>query len=237
MSTAIVPAAAPLVTAQEKLLDEAVADFKKLNSGFGKTSWGIAQKLTQIYESDLWKARRNEKGEVAYKTFEDFTRAELGIGRKYAQNLMRICANFTEADLIEHGTSKLQLVVSAPAEMREQLLEEVKAGASKRQIAEKAQKPRPGKSMKKPAKGEKREPTITIASIVGTKNVPMYKTTKALKSGTAKPADLVPAKAIADVPWCMVPLENDVTMYIMVLQGANGNLTAKVQFKREEAKK
>src|SRR3974390_31231 len=70
MSTAIVPAAAPLVTAQEKLLDEAVADFKKLNSGFGKTSWGIAQKLTQIYESDLWKARRNEKGEVAYKTFE-----------------------------------------------------------------------------------------------------------------------------------------------------------------------
>jgi hypothetical protein len=227
-----------LQSASTKLLDQAVADIKRIQKELGANSWALAVKLTQVNESELWKTRRTETDQVAYKTFEQFTRAEVGFGRKQAQDLMRICANFTEQEVSDYGSAKLRLVLQAAPEIKQRLLGKIKQGATAREVAEEA-RANPAKSPtqkrnKKAAKSRvDNKPTsaITVASIEGKKNIRAY------VRPTGKKGDLndqKPAMTIDDAPWGYMDLANDVRMFILLLRAPTGELMFQVTFKRNE---
>jgi hypothetical protein len=233
MTTSITKSAPDTVqTASVKLLDQAVADIKRIQATLGANSWALAVKLTQVNESEIWKTRRNEVGTVAYKTFEQFTKAEVGFGRKQAQDLMRIQANFTEQEVSDYGSSKLRLVLQAAPEMKSRLLGRIKAGASTKEVEQEARK-NPADPKKSHAQKRSKKPVatnaITVAQIEGKKIVRAY-----AKPSGKKDAELVPATKISDVPWGHIDLANDVRLFISLIAAPSGELSFRLDFKRNE---
>lgn len=229
VSTAIqkhVAADASLATVE--LLDRAVAEIRELRREEAANAWRIARKISQIYEQDLWKMRRNEDGSVRYKTFEQFTKAEFGYGRKHAQDTMRLCEQYTEEQFREVGPTKLRVVLQAPEKEQAALLEMATGGASRSTLEQKA-----GKKKKK-TKGKPRvedvavDPgKITVAVAEGKVLVEMF-----AKPSGPKDVDLRRAVSLKDSPWGQLDLANDVRMFFTVLQGPDGKLSMRFDFRR-----
>jgi hypothetical protein len=224
------PEVAEILT--EKMLDRAVEEIRALRREEAANAWRIAYKLTEIYKSDLWKTRRTPEGDVTYKNFEQFTKNEFGFGRKYAQDTMNLAADYTEEQFRTYGPTKLRIVMQAPEKERQKLLGDISAGAGRAQIEEQVRKPKKGKKAKRVAA----EPTadtgqITVASIEGRKMARLY----AKPSNPKNTDDLRDAVSLKDVPWGYLDMANDVRMYFTILQGPDGKLSMRFDFKRNKS--
>jgi hypothetical protein len=210
-------------------LDQVVAEIKELQRGTAACAWMLAKKVSEVVQSQIWKQRVTEGGTVAYRTHEEFAKAELDMSSKYMRELLRLFVRFTEQEFKTFGPSKLRLMLVAPEEKQQEMLDKLKGGASKREI-ERDVLGRDGHDNKKVRELPKVEKgdRITVASMLGRKTFPLYaKPTSATK-------DNVPAKSLDDFPWGSIDMVNDVRLYFVVMRKPNGELTARIDVRRVE---
>lgn len=234
-------AQAALAKMTEKDLDKAVATVQTLKGKAAKGMWDLGVEIAKISDGQLWKLR-SEDGKPRYKTAEAFVTAELGMSVPHAWALAEISKKFTADEVLKFGTTKLGLILQAPVELRPAIKEKVEAGASKREVVEEVRRAnknratttnkRTGKEMPKP---KAKTPTadngkkmLTVANILGSQTLRMYR--KASVAGDKK--EWVPAKKVADVPFCEMELENDIVQTFTLIEHGDGTLKLKVEVRR-----
>lgn len=229
----------------ERELDQAVREVHKLKSEAATSYWDLGVKVKEIYDNQLWKLR-TEAGKPRYKSVDAFCHAELGMTPQHAYSLMDVAKHFTKAQVAAFGTSKLGLVLQAPAEDQARIMAELKKTGGKksfREIEKEVRKTKVdkgghrresrGKKMPIPKKG-KPKTQITIASILGSQTVKLYvKPTTKEESLALTKQDR--ATKIKDVPYGRMELENGVAMYFTVNEAPSGELVLRVETKREAA--
>lgn len=117
-------------------LESGVANYRKIRDASYGNFWDLGQAVRAIFEGQLWKARRDDAGTgPRFKNFDAFAREELGVTNVQALKYIEVSKAYTREEVIALGTSKLGLVLDAPAEARPKLLEAAKGGASKADLA------------------------------------------------------------------------------------------------------
>lgn len=229
-----------IVMASVEQLDVDVAKVKILKRGFGASSWLLAQKIAEVDESQRWKLRLDEAGKVLYRTFEDFAKAELEIGREYALDLKKIFVRFTQEEFETVGVSKLRLVLRAPEAEQAEVLNRLKGagGATGKREVQKDVEERRQKAGLKSSQGKDpkvRKPAekgkITVATILGRHTIRAYKKPeKRLAEGET----MARAKKIGDRPYASLALGNDTTLWIEVALDGAGEIVFKLDVRRDE---
>lgn len=228
----------PAVLASVEQLDRDVAECRRLARGMAAGSWLFAHKVAEISESQRWKLRLDDKGKVRYRTFEDFAKAELEIGREYARDLQKIAVRFTKDVFEAVGPSKLRFVLRAPEEEQAEVLNAIKEkGLGTRATQEEVEKRRAKKGFKT-SRGEKaksRKPAekgkITVANILSKHTIRAFKKPdRRLAEGEAP----VRAKRLADRPYASLPLGNDVTLWVECTTDGAGEVIFKFDIRRNE---
>lgn len=227
-------------------LDKAVADIVKLKAMAGLSYWHLGQKILEIYTDQLWKLRE-EDGKPRYKGWEAFVHAEFKMTPMNANNLMDTAKVYNEAQVRAFGYSKLALTLKAAPEDRQEIVEQIEKGASKRQIEAKVQESRKrtghkatgeGRTNKAKSKagtaskGAARKEKISVANIEGRKTIKLF-----AKPDSMRGVDVMEltkrAKRLADIPFGWFELTNGVTQYFTVGE-VNGELTLTVETRRAE---
>lgn len=223
-----------------KDLDKSVAKIKAIMGRAGEACWEMGQEILVIFESGSWKARVGEDGEQLYKNWGAFTKAELGIGGSYALGCMDASKLYGKEQLNEWGVSKVQMLVQAPPEARAKLEKEV-AKHSKRSLGEAVKKAKAESGAGKRETGRKKMPKgknaaerapkpgkvaerITVASIIGSKTVKLWKRGQADVDGQR-------AETLAHEPVGYLDLENGVRMFFSV-EKTDAGLVLKTTTKR-----
>lgn len=220
-------------SAVEKELDTAVHEIRQINTKGGTLVYMLATKLKEICDAQTWKARRDSEGKVKYKTFDQFCMEELGFTSRYANDLMKIVASFTQKEVEAMGTAKLRLVLAAPADAQPAILENVRGGAGKTQIAREVKAANAASSTgnkKTPPPASDKDKKVTVALFQARQTVALYK--KAAAKTPVK--DLVRAKRVSEEPWGTLALDNDTTLKFTVTTTASGELKLIVEAKRNE---
>lgn len=200
-------------------LDKNVQVIGELKQQAAQAIWELGQSIRENYETELWKLRRTDGGELAYKNWKQFCATELNMSHTHAYSLMDIAAAFTQADIDELGTSKLGLVLKVPEPYRGKLLEQAKGGASKADLADEVKKLK-GKGDPPP----KLPPKMSMVVGEGRVDLPLMK----MNSDR-------PAKRLADKPWAEEELSNDVTVRYLVTTDPKGDLLLVVERHRTRA--
>lgn len=121
----------------EKDLDSKIDSIKASMQAFAECSWELGSKIKDLHDVDMYKVRLDDEGKTAYKNFKEFCNAELGMSHTWAYNLMDVVANFDQGVARQVGPEKLKLLLKAPEDNREQLLEDVRNGMTKRELQRK----------------------------------------------------------------------------------------------------
>lgn len=214
-------------------LDQAIERIREARRGSIVAEWVVVETLAQISKKDLWKQRTTAEGKVAYKTFEAFTRAELGIGRKYAEDVLRMYSLFAKEDVEQLGTGKLSIIMRVQPEEHARLLEKAKKGASKREIEEEAS------SLPRQNKSKARKPKVAPPSADGRVTVAVVADKKhkvMLFADGPKGAPEKRAKRIGDIPCGTFDMSNDTRMIFKVIQNTAGEWDLVFQVKRIDPK-
>lgn len=135
------PPATPEVVEQPATLQElndAVARAVLLKSDSAQSIWELGHELGRIFDRSLWRLREGADGAPRYKSWGQFCEAELGLSHGYSLKLIDVSREFTKEDVAQVGSTKLMVTLSITKEHRPALLEEAKAGASVRDLREKA---------------------------------------------------------------------------------------------------
>jgi hypothetical protein len=110
---------------QEKKLDYAVERARVFSREMVGAGWDLGNTIKQIYEQKLFLARRGKDGAPVHPTLEAFCKAELQMTSTYARNLIDVATNFTRAQVVSLGTTKLVAIARVdPGPERDRLLEE-----------------------------------------------------------------------------------------------------------------
>ena len=238
------PAPKAIASATEKDLDAAVMEVQILKAEGAVNLWKLGAKIKSIHDSQLYK-QRTDGGKPKYKGFEAFCNHELGISFQNAYELMDVAAKFSEQQVRKFGTSKLGLLLKAPEEAREDILDKVAKGATANEVRAdvRAARERAGiKPGERTARDPKRKamPTgkggvsakaerITIANVLGRHRLKMF------QKGTGKNGeDAKRAKNVGDQPWAVLELSNSVKLYVAIVQDPAGELIAVLDFKRAD---
>lgn len=239
-------------------LDAAVADIESLKGRSAAAMWQLGRRIADIHQHQLWKLRvevaEGGKATARFKTWESFVHTELKMSPKTAARAMDVALHYSEQQVALWGTLKLDLLLSAPPEERERIMKEkVEAGAGTREIEQEVKRTKAQAGFKretrdKSGRGGRRSETqvnkaaaekkkegskqITIANIIGTQTVKLYKRPASLKNVDWKAQPR--AKKIADQPIGILELENDVEMLLAVQETSTGELAVKVITQRVE---
>lgn len=235
-------------------LDEAVARIKQLEAegnkfaaDSGSRYYQIGKVLAGVHEDQSWKQRMTADGKTpVYRSFDAWCAAEVGWSSTNAYRAIDVAKEYDEETVRKIGISKLSLALSAPKEQRAQIEEKLQAGASYRE-AEAAVKEAKAKGGTKRETGRKdvskaveaagdkgrtsrlkklvkaSGQTITIASISGTKTIKLF----------AKGSDEKRAKRLADEPYGVLDLENDVRQTFSIVE-TDAGLVLKIKTVRGE---
>lgn len=231
------PADSSAVTVNEKELieglDKAVRDIVALNAGMEASKWLLGRKIQELYEGAAWMLRRDEEGHDIYRSFQQFSVAELGIDGSTALRLMDISKEFTEEQVKALGTHRLRsLIRIGDREVRGKLIGRIeKEGLSTREVEAEVKRlnpPRRDTGRKEtpvggPGKRALPEGSVAAALKLGAKNVQLY----------TKDSPTKKAKTVEDVPWGVLELDNDVEIHFTLMQGSAG-LVLKVDVKKED---
>lgn len=233
-----------------KELDARVEEIIALKSAAATSYWELGRRILEIYEKSLWKLRLNEEGKARYSSFDAFSHHELKMSPTNALGMISWAKQYSAEDIAQMGHTKAALIMKAPPQDRAALTEEAKKGASKKTIATKvaaakkqrgyegatAQAKAGGKGAKARAeklasKKDVAQDKITIAKIEGLRTLPLYAKPASLKNLNLK--DCKRAKTLEALPFGRLELINGVAMYISIVKGKDGFLSAKVDTRRE----
>lgn len=114
-------------------LDEAVTRIKGLMGTAMRNYWQLARELSNIHDSKLYKTRVGDDKRPLYRSFGQFTEAELNISDNHARTVMAVAAEFSEQQMVELGVEKLRFIARVPEAQRSKLLERAKS-VSKREL-------------------------------------------------------------------------------------------------------
>jgi hypothetical protein len=131
----VMPALAEKTKKQtEKDLDEAIRIAKQLGTNAAKSVWEYAKHLNGIFQNQLWKQRKDAKGQPIYTTiqsFGSFVEKELGITKTHAYRMIRVAETYTETQIKGHSVSNLILMLKVPDADRNDLLEKSRGKSSR----------------------------------------------------------------------------------------------------------
>lgn len=237
----------------ERELDVAVNEVQILKGEGAAAAWRLGAKIAEIHTAQLWKLRseKKENGDVKprWSTFEAFCNTELNMTPKNATLLMDVANNYTIDKVKAFGPHKLGLMLQAPPEDRPDLEDKLKKGATHRELKKEVQKVKKAKGYtresrakdgrggasadtKKREKQVKKAQAITVANIIGTETVKLYKKPATLKDLDFKA--LTRAKRIGDQPFGRHELSNGVVQFYTVQETPAGELVLKIVTQRDE---
>jgi hypothetical protein len=232
----------------ERDLDAAVAKVRRAQSDASLSGWQLGKYIADIKDNDLWKLRTHKDGKSGkerprWSSWEAFCTTELGMTPRNALGFANVASKFTEEQVKAVGMSKLQLVLQAAPEDRKEMEKLAESGAPARQIRAHVKKSRAkSKSVVKgrasaateaAAKSKaKKSKTITVASVLGSVNVKLFKKPASLKD--FDPEKATRARKLADEPFGQHELSNGVIQFFYVSESPSGELVLKVVSKRDE---
>lgn len=239
----------PPLAKTEADLNKAVHLVGELKSEGAAAMWRLGKAVYQLHETQIWKLRTHGDGLVKYRSFGAFCFHELGMSEANAYKIMDVARNFTEGDVRKVGTHKLALVLWAPPEDQAKLLEKVKnEKITKHQLQKEITEIRSEKGFAKSKQGnpakkhataiekekvekEKVAAKATAILVEGKKSVTAY--CKPARK-TKDPAQLKEMRRLADVPWTFLELENEMTIYVSLIEGGGGKYKFNFEFVRTE---
>lgn len=245
----------------ERDLDEAVNKVIELKSEFCVSDWRLGKAIAEIASKQLWKLRvvtdSDGKQKAKYASYASFCNTELKITPEHARRYMDVGNNYTEEQVRQWGMGKLTIVLQAAPEKRpeliakleesngklpkrelEKIVKETRAAGGGREVPKRLQAAHAARDAKNAEKAEekkKKQPGITIASILGKQLVPLYQKPAKLPTKPEGWKDLVRAKKLGE-EGCIarVELANDVSMIIVVQEDTRGQLQLRITTAREE---
>lgn len=243
----VLPAAVITVTSSamnEKVLDEAVAKIRVLKTQGTTVLYQLGIVIYGVYSTELWRQRGATEGKAAYKNFTQWVAAEVQIHQRTAFKMMQVAREFTEEQVTQYGNSILKVLLAAPKEDRQELLDKIDKGVvgGKRGVEREVEKIRKRKGVKhvagagKTKRGEKgtraarasKRKVVTVAFPAGRNSVELF-ARKLKKSDPDKRA-----KKLADRPWGKLELQNGTAIYFAIVETAVGSLTLSVEARRED---
>lgn len=245
------PESKAMVTCE--VLDRQVAEVRRLRGEHGASAHALGKAIEEIVRTKSWSLRIGEGGKQAFRSFEAFSQAELGINPQYALVLMDVSKAYTPEQAATWGVKKCSLVLEAPPEARPALEGKLDQGASRREIEAEVRRARKDADYTKPSrdgvdrkpnKGAKarvaavaaakpREEKVTVASLLGSQTLKAYKRPegkldlKALKQAPR-------AKTLGDEPFAVYEAENGVVFLITAKKDKEGLAVIHVACKRVE---
>lgn len=215
-------------------LDKAVEEIKRLQQTIQVSAWRLGDRLRYVFTEQLWKARTGEDHKVAYENFQAWTKAELNITKNHAFVLMRVAQNFSEDQVSEFGPTKLNLILQAPIEQREQLLERAKGGATKLELDHAVRDPKkdPPRLRDRGAlpKLDPHPTKISVALVEGHQTIRLF--CKPTKKGEVPSR---PAKKMGDFPVGWLDMPSGVRQFFQVIATPAGEWKLRIETHRVEA--
>jgi hypothetical protein len=230
-------------------LDEAIKRVKKAQSDSSRGAWQLGKYIADIKDNDLWKLRTHKdtktgKERPRWASWDAFCTTELGMTPRNALSFQNIAAEFSAEQVAAMGgTTKAALVLLAPPEARAATQKMAEKGATAKQIKKHVKKARASsknivksKTSKATAaaatKAKATAKTITVANVLGSVQVKLYKKPANLKGLDL--STLERAKKLADEPFGVHDLENGVKQFFSVMESPAGELILKVVTKRDD---
>jgi hypothetical protein len=230
----------PVFTESE--LDKAVEHAIELKHDTQRSVYRLAKHVTHIYETQMWKARRIE-GASKYNASSGFGRfivEEVGITPQWAYQLMDMAKAFSEEDVAAIGPTKLTIILLAPKESREKILEMVRDGdlstsdVKELVSSEREEKGAPNRNEESGRRGtgskgdtlKPKEKKILVAQMLGHQTIELFKKKTFAKKTKER------ATALADVPVGELWFENYVKMKFELRHDAAGNFFLYVDVER-----
>jgi hypothetical protein len=208
-------------------LDESVERIRTALKATAMSTYDVGEAIRDNYERELWRLRTGDDGKPSFASFQKWCNEEVGISHTWAFTLMDVAASYTRDDVAAIGTTKLTLVLKAPEPVRAKLMEQARAGASKREL-EAAVKTAKGVALPTAEDKAKSKRSVAVSLVMGRKTLTM------LKRPGSKDEAPMPARTITDQPWARLPLTNGVVMYTRVQQKDTGEFQQVIEFRREE---
>ena len=236
---------APLAT--EDQLEVAVGLIQGYKRTFNENSWDIGHQLLLIAEETkdrpaMWRTRKLPDGSQAYDTFKAFLRAECGVNSRMAAVAMHIAKTYKRDQVALTGTTKIEIVLSAPENKRTALLasagntpvRKLRDKVRQLNIAEgkhsKKREVRQERAVKERAKRDvKTDEASGLVTVVLEKpkgKLWLYRQNKDAKG------KLIPATQVSD-NWGWLEAKNGVRLVFTVKKTASGQLQISYETKRE----
>lgn len=218
-------------------LNVAVLRVRELKLSAAERLWELGDAVKRIFDTELWKQRTSDAGVPKYKTWGQFSEAELAITHSYSFKLMDVAATFTRDEVRMLGPTKLYITLTVPkGEKQAKLLQAAGAGASARDLGKMAdemgkEKRDTGRTAKGGAgahkagakKGGRKPEKITVAMLCTRVEVPLCKGADVAKR----------AKTLADMPTGEERMFNGVKQRFVVTKEKDGSLLLVVERVRE----
>ncbi len=115
---------------REAELDLRVQVIKELVRSISSNYWRLGRELSDCFSRKLYKARGK------YKSWDQFSEAEIGLSGNQTRTIIAVSERFTEEQVSRFGVEKLKYVAKAPAAQQPRLLAEADK-LSSRELAEK----------------------------------------------------------------------------------------------------
>jgi hypothetical protein len=231
----------------ERDLDESVRKIKEAKSIGAASAWYLGHEILRCRTENLH-LLRTEGGKPVYKSWEAFVHKELMMTPANALLLMDVAKKATVEQVKALGYTKMALILTVPESDQPKLIEEARAGASRKDLTEKVRKIKKEKKFSRP----KREDALPSASPTGGKPtlntgrkpkqdtitvaaLPKRMTLKAYKCPKGRPFDpkeLGRAKTIADEPTSEYVLPNGVVLRVTTTKSDSGEVQHIVSFRR-----
>jgi hypothetical protein len=237
-------ASSQIQTARE--LDVAVKEVHELKGNAAAGYYRLGVKIREIFESNIWKLRVDEKNKPRWKGFDAFVHHELSLNPGQAYQLMDMTKAYSEPQVQAFGRAKIRLMLQAPEEDRPALEAKAKAGATKREIEAEVRKIKKEKGHRKPNRltgkvstGGGRKPAqekVTVASVLGTVTVKLYNGDKLTpKQKKGEELEEAPrAKRFAEHPFGREVLDNGVVQTFKLRENAAGEWELRIERARKE---
>lgn len=242
----VVAAKDPLAGLSSRDLDDATAEVLRLKGNSSFSMWELGCKLREIHERQLWKLRMSDDGKPRYKSFESYCSEEVRMSGTACYSMIKIAEHYTAEQVRALGTSKLNLILKAPEEDREELERRAAGGESKEALRKQVAKlreekgappPRPAKVARggAPPVGKSRKSEhMTIATVLGKKAIQVHR--KPAKKGDPLEAAVAPQAVIdwiaSTLPFGVDDLGNGVRELIAIAVDSKGRLQFKIDRKR-----
>ncbi len=128
---------ARLVSLSAKSLDIATERINRLASQVIGATWDLGKELQLVNDNQLWKCRLDHFGDRTYTGFESYCEAETIVSRQTVYAAIKLVTSYSSPKVAQDiGTTKAFMIQKAPAKERAQLIEQCRAGMSKRRLQE-----------------------------------------------------------------------------------------------------